>query len=382
MRRTPPRAARCRPLVHRRMTLAARLLARYHGLRTEWPGRGRLAAAIGLGVFIGCIPLFGSHFWLCAGLGWLLRLNRLKMYLAANISNPLLAPFIVFAEIQLGGYVTDGGVYPLSVAALRQTSPWHFTGDLLVGTIVVGTVLAATAATATWTFARFWFDPREDDLMASAAARYLSVGIQAWETANAKLRFDPVYRESIRNVEWPADGRVLDLGCGRGLMLSVLAVHLDRRDAGAPPLLHGIDYRRRMVRLARRALGDRATVEQADLTTCDLPPCRIAILFDVLHCLPESVQEALLSRLRDSVEPGGLLLLREADAGGGARFAAVKVTNRLVALLQGRWARHFHFRTSRGWADLLARFGFVADAAPNDEATPFANVLIRARRVA
>jgi hypothetical protein len=29
---------------------------------------------------------------------------------------------------------------------------------------------------------------------------------------------------------------------------------------------------------------------------------------------------------------------------------------------------------------LLARFGFVADAVPNDEATPFANVLILARR--
>jgi hypothetical protein len=60
----------------------------------------------------------------------------------------------------------------------------------------------------------------------------------------------------------------------------------------------------------------------------------------------------------------------------------VKVSNRLVALLQGRWERHFHFRTSQGWVDLLARFGFAAAAAPNDEATPFANVLIRARRVA
>jgi SAM-dependent methyltransferase len=320
------------------MTLTARLLTRYHGLRTEGPGRGRNAAAVGLGVFIGCIPLFGSHLWPCAGFGWLLRLNRLKMYLAANISNPLLAPF------------------------------------------VVGTVPAALATTATWTFARSWSDPREDDLMTAAAARYLPVGIQTWEMANAKLRLDPVYREAIRILDRPVDGRVLDLGCGRGLMLALLSVARERRGGGPPLLLHGIDYRRRMVHLARRALGDHATVEQADLTTCDLPPCRVAILFDVLHCLPEPVQEALLSRLRDSVEPGGLLLLREADAGGGVRFAAVTVTNRLVALLQGRWERRFHFRTSQDWVGLLARFGFVADAVPNDEATPFANVLILARR--
>jgi hypothetical protein len=136
-----------------------------------------------------------------------------------------------------------------------------------------------------------------------------------------------------------------------------------------------------MVHLAQRALGDRATVEQGDLTTCSIPPCRVAMLFDVLHCLPESAQETLLARLRDAVEPGGWILIREADAGGGAGFKAVKVSNGLIALLQGRWGRCFHFRSAQSWVDLLAQFGFVADTAPSDTATPFANVLIRARRI-
>ncbi len=356
------------------------LIARHvHDLRAEWPGRGRLAAAVGLGVFVGCIPLFGLHLWLCAGLGSAFRLSRLKMYLAAGISNPLLAPFIVFAEVQLGSYLQEGVIHLPSLAFVTEIGPWHFTGDLLVGTLVIGTVLAGVAATAAWTFAGSWFDPGEEDRIAGAAARYLSVGIRAWEMANAKLRFDPVYREAIRILDRPVEGRVLDLGCGRGLMLALLSAAADRR-AGGPPLLHGIDYRRRMVDLARRALGDHAAIEHADLTTCDLPACRVAILFDVLHCLPTAVQEALLCRLRDRVEPGGLLLLREADAGGGARFAAVAVTNRLVARLQGRWERRFHFRTAQGWVELLARYGFVADVAPNNEATPFANVLILARR--
>jgi trans-aconitate methyltransferase/uncharacterized protein (DUF2062 family) len=383
IRPLPARRSTCRRAASRWKDFAAGVHASLlRGLPAEWPGRGRLAAAIGLGVFIGCVPLLGTNFSLCAGLASAFRLSRLKLYLAANISTPLLAPVIAFAEIQLGSYVQDGVVHTPSLVGVTQTSPWHFTGDLLVGALVVGTVLAGFAATATWAFARSWFDPREENLIARAAARYLRIGTQAWETANAKLRFDPVYRQSIRRVEWPADGRVLDLGCGRGLMLSVLAAHLRLSRAGAPLLLHGIDYRARMVRLAQRALGDRATVEQADLNVCELPQCRVAVLFDVLHCLPESAQETLLDRLRDSVEPGGWLLLREANAAGGARFAAVKTCNRFVAFLQGRWDRQFHFRTAQGWLDLLARFGFAADAIPNDEATPFANVLIRARRVA
>lgn len=352
------------------------------GLWADWPGRCRLAAAIGLGVFVSCLPLLGSRPWLCAGLASAFRLNRLTLYLAANGPGPLLAPVMAFAHIQLGSYVQDGVVHSVSLASLVQTSPWHFSGDLLVGSLVAGTALAAFSAAATWTFARSWFDPRQEALIAAAAGSYRRIGMQAWKTANAKLRFDPVYRESIRRVEWPSEGRVLDLGCGRGLMLSVLARHLNGRGGATAPRLHGIDYRPRMVRLARQALRGRATVEQADLMTCPLPPSRVAMLFDVLHCLPEPAQEHLLARLQASVEPGGYLLLREADAGGGAGFAAVKVCNRVVALAQGRWERRFHFRTAAGWVALLARFGFAAEVVPANEATPFANVLITARRVA
>ena len=66
-------------------------------LRTEGAGPAREAAAIGLGVFIGCSPLYGFHLLLCLAVGWCLGLNRLKMYLAANISNPFVAPFLLLA---------------------------------------------------------------------------------------------------------------------------------------------------------------------------------------------------------------------------------------------------------------------------------------------
>jgi SAM-dependent methyltransferase len=348
----------------------------------HWPGRCRAAAAIGVGVFIGCLPLFGSRLWICAGLASAFGLSRLRLYLAASVFTPPLAPIMALAHIQLGSYVQDGAIHPVSLSALAQTSAWHVSGDLLVGSLVAGTVLATFSAAATWTFARSWFDPRQEHLIAAAADSYLRIGLPAWKTANAKLRLDPVYRESVRCIDWPAEGRVLDLGCGRGLMLSVLAAHLDGRGIGAGLRLHGIEYRPRMVRLARLALGGRATVEQADLMTCPLPPSRVAMLFDVLHCLPESAQEQLLARLRASVEPGGYLLLREADASGGAGFTAVSVCNRIVALAQGRWERRFHFRTAAGWIDLLSRFGFAAEVVPANEGTPFANVLITARRVA
>ena len=158
------------------------------------------------------------------------------------MSTPLLAPVIAFAEIQLGSYVQDGAVHAVSLTSLAQTSPWHFSGDLLWARRGRDGAPAFSAA-ATWRFARSWFDPRQENLIAAAAASYFRIGIQAWRTANAKLRFDPVYRKAIRRVEWPSEGRVLDLGCGRGLMLSVLARFLDGRGGATALQLHGIDCR-------------------------------------------------------------------------------------------------------------------------------------------
>lgn len=358
-------------------------LTRYlHKLRTEGSGRGRQAVAVGLGVFIGSTPFYGAHFWICLAAGWLLRLNRLKLYLAANISNPFMAPLIVFAEIQAGSYVRRGVGYAVTIAALRGVDPWLFAADLLVGSVVVGGVLGLAAGLVTWTVSGKPLDDDVEGLLSESAACYLEVGISAWEIANGKLRFDAVYRDAYRRVPWPDEGRVLDLGCGRGLMLALVAAHYRRRKPGGAPgvRLCGLDYRLRMVRIARRALGDTAEVEHADLAACALPPCRVAMLFDVLHCLPEPAQESLLGRLRDSVEPGGTLAVREANAAGGWRFTVAQLWNRFVATCQGRWGRRFRFRTVSEWTAMLERFGFTLQESPRDASVGRANVLLVARR--
>ena len=89
----------------RRGWLARRV---FQHLRREYSSANRDAVAIGVGAFIGCLPIYGLHLLLTIVVGRLLRLNRLKMYLAANISNPLIAPFLIFAEIQTGAWLRRG----------------------------------------------------------------------------------------------------------------------------------------------------------------------------------------------------------------------------------------------------------------------------------
>ena len=56
--------------------------------RHDWPGRCQAAAAIGVGVFIGCLPLFGSRLWICAGLASATRLEPVEVVPGGERDHP------------------------------------------------------------------------------------------------------------------------------------------------------------------------------------------------------------------------------------------------------------------------------------------------------
>lgn len=361
--------------------LTANLRRAGYVLRTE--GGGREAAAIGIGVFIGCLPFYGFHLLLCAAVGSLLRLNRLKLYLAANISNPLVAPWLIFTEIQLGAWLRRGSFIPLSRHAIETTSPWTFAADLLTGSVVLGAVLGTLAAWATSaTPRRARGDAAFDALVRDAADRYAGSSLIAWEFARGKLRHDPVYRAAARGGLLPPGGTLVDIGCGQGLMLAVLAEARKRRATDDTPSvvfdrLVGIDTRPRVTALARAALAGDAEIITGDARELGAMRADAIILFDVLHMLRADEQERVIVALTAALAPGGVMLVREADAAAGWRFTAVRVGNRLKALLFGAYRQRFHFRSAADWCACFERHGLHADLRPMGERTPFGNVLLR-----
>ena len=75
-----------------------------------------------------------------------------------------------------------------------------------------------------------------------------------------------------------------------------------------------------------------------------------------------------------------MILVREADAAAGLGFHAVRIGNRLKALVFGHWRQRFAFRTAEDWQALFERLGFSTTVQRASEGTPFANVLFIARR--
>lgn len=364
-----------------------RLTATLYRFRTEGSSPIRQALAVALGLFIGASPFYGFHLLLSLALGRLFRLNRLKVYLAANISIPLIAPFLIAAEIQTGAWLRTGRIYTPSV--LDQVRLRGLAADLLMGSVVVGLVLAVIGGLLTYAVVgRHEKDRRITRLVELAAERYLREGLGVWEFSRAKLQFDPVYLQVLADGVLPDEGTIVDLGCGQGLMLSLLTVAREEYRAGRwpdwppPPLaadLKGIELRPRMVRRARKVLDGRAIIEELDLARADLPPCQAVLVFDVLHLLPREAQDDLLKKIARALDSQGVLVLREADAAGGWRFAMVRTGNWLRALLQGKPGRPFHFRSANEWRARLQELGFSVESASRGTSTLLANFLVYAR---
>ena len=135
-----------------------RIRALWQHLRSEHTSPPRLAAAVFLGVMVGVEPIYGIQTPICIGLARVLRLNTLTVVLAANISNPLVAPFLVAGGIALGEWVRFGVVRPFDVAEAKGflhglslfageiPSLWWscVVGDTLIG-LVIGAIGALVA---------------------------------------------------------------------------------------------------------------------------------------------------------------------------------------------------------------------------------------------
>ena len=270
-------------------------------------------------------------FLLCWAVGSVFALNRLQMYLAANISNPMVSPFLVFSEIQAGAWIRRGAFHPLTIATIRTADLGAFGLDLLVGAAVVGAALGGVAAAGTYLTLR---NPSNDPVFASlvrkASDRYVGTSITAWEFARGKLRGDPVYRQTLCGGVLPSGRTLVDIGCGQGLMLALLAearrTFASRAwpaDSQAPPQfarMVGVEHRRRVARLASHALAGEADIVEADALTILSEPCAAVLLFDVLQMMPAAQQEKLIMAMGAALEPRGVMLVREADASGGWRF--------------------------------------------------------------
>jgi uncharacterized protein (DUF2062 family) len=277
----------------------------------------RVAAAIVVGCIVGCTPLFGLHIVLCLALAWVLGLNQVIVYGAANLSIPPMIPLLGFLSVQLGEQVLHRHWLTLH----RADFTWSGTREIahrffaawLVGGTLLGAAIGLCAGTIVYTILIL---RRQTGPISQASRRYDGLHPRFKWYARMKYRMDPCYRAIAPLV--PEGAFTVDLGCGLGMLPVLLGVMGGRRRA------LGVEWDRDKVACGVHAARELDGVEivEGDVRTQEIPACDVITLVDMLHYYDADTQRALLARCRAALRPGGRLLVREGDRErrGGARW--------------------------------------------------------------
>ena len=254
------------------------------------------------------------------------------------------------------------------------------------------------------------------DVYSAACAPYCRLpgidGRWAWHWSRGKLAHDPVFRKLLELGLLPPHARVLDIGCGQGLVASLLNACAQVAGKGAWPedwpaapsatAYTGIELRARETRRAEAALavlpfGPPLTPQfapqfppqsppqftpqflTADVRHSELPACDLVLILDVLHYVNHAAQAQVLRRVRAALHrsPGpGRLLLRVGDAQARSGFMFSQWADRIVTAVRDHESAPKGGRPLADWMALLRELGFSVKTLPMSQGTPFANVLL------
>jgi glycosyltransferase involved in cell wall biosynthesis len=129
------------------------ILSHLFSEHTESPGR--LAAAVGVGLFCGIAPIWGFQMMAAAALAHKFRLNKAIALTASNISFPLAAPFILAAGLVLGHFLRTGGLVQFNPDAAARQIPLYF-AEWFFGSIALALIAGVSGTLAAWFVARLF----------------------------------------------------------------------------------------------------------------------------------------------------------------------------------------------------------------------------------
>ncbi|MBN94364.1 MAG: hypothetical protein CL928_09865 [Deltaproteobacteria bacterium] len=328
---------------------ASRLRSLWKHLLKEHRHPNRMGIAVFVGIVIGATPLYGFHLLLCLAVATVFRLNKLTVYLVANISNPLVAPILLAVEVMIGEWLLHGTVVWLDPENIKTlglaTVAYRFFVSAFVGSLALGVALGTPLGLATTLWLRRKRDATTalaettssaEEALARSDARFraatksvadaLHRGAQQLgqghfrrtfllHYTNTKISMDPVYRHLVSLL--PEEGTVVDIGTGFGFVPLLLAeLYPDR-----PGQVLGFDYDETKVHTGQAAASalDASFVRLEVGDAVDrVPENAVAIcLIDVLHYLDQDAQEALVSRCAKRLSSGGMLVVRDMPKKGG-----------------------------------------------------------------
>lgn len=272
---------------------------------------GRAAAAVFIGIFIAHVPIYGFQAAAAIGIAVLFGLNKPLTLGATFINNPLFQPLLIALSVQLGRFILTGKWQRLAWPDMSPAGLKAGFTFFLVGTMPLGAILGAIGALITFIVLRRRNPGSRRRERVGAVNRMFARcswgdrGFVRW-----KLRLDRIF--DILLAEDLGSGKAVDLGCGHGIALALVAS--ENRGRG----LAGCDLNPRRIAAARMALaGTDCDLKVADVRSFEVPRAGLILILNVLQYLRPQEQRALLARCCAALEPNGKFIFRVHDRSRG-----------------------------------------------------------------
>ena len=154
---------------------------------------------------------------------------------------------------------------------------------------------------------------------------------------------------------FPNQGKVLDVGCGHGLLIHLLSADPGRRNL----VLHGIDHDSAKIRMAQGMARPGVHFSDAALGALAETSYDAVAIVDVLYTVNQRIWPAILSGCLRVLRPGGRLIVKEVIDRPRWKYRAILAQELLSVKVLGitKGARP-HFESADTYRRAVERAGF------------------------
>lgn len=170
----------------------------------------------------------------------------------------------------------------------------------------------------------------------------------------------------------PDNGKIVDLGCGDGILGNYLALSSKKRN------VVGIEFNKKRINEANKGLANTKFV-YGDILKSNFTKADAILLIHVLHHLESyKDQEKLLTKCKERLNRGGKIIIAEIIERPLHKFLFTALTDFLIVpiLFEGRLINTMvHFRTLDKWKKLFKKMGFKYKYSLNHQDMPFSHAI-------
>ncbi|MDR0660415.1 MAG: 1-acyl-sn-glycerol-3-phosphate acyltransferase [Prevotellaceae bacterium] len=188
--------------------------------------------------------------------------------------------------------------------------------------------------------------------------------IEEWYV-RIKVSMEKHYRLFDRLI--PYDAQITDIGCGYGMMGYMLTMLSSER------IFTGIDYDEDKIAVAKHGYlkNNRINFIYADVAKYSFTNNDVFVMNDVLHYMNYDVQQSLLKKCIDHLNPNGMVIVRDGNASDNKKQKVTRVTEVLSTKIFrfNKILNELHFTSTEQMRAVAKEEGVALEIIKNDKFT-------------